>query len=51
MNPALVKLLAKRLGIPKSAITIITGTSARHEVLLISTDDPQMIVRKLSGGG
>jgi uncharacterized protein len=37
-NDALIKLLAKRLGIPKSAITLISGASARIKRLTLAGD-------------
>lgn len=32
-NEAVRKLLAKRLGVPKSAVTVVRGESSRHKVL------------------
>ena len=34
-NEALIKLLAKELGIPKSTINIKSGQTSRHKVLFI----------------
>ena len=32
-NAALIQLLAKRLGVAKSAITLITGATARNKII------------------
>jgi uncharacterized protein len=41
-NAALIKLLAKRLGIPKSAITLISGASARIKRLALAGDPARL---------
>lgn len=41
-NKALVKLLAKKLRLPKSAIQIIAGHHARDKTLLITGDTPSL---------
>ena len=38
-NKAVIALLAKRLKLPKSAITIASGETARRKTLLIDGDD------------
>lgn len=35
-NSALVKLLAKALGVPKGAVTIVSGAASRHKQLRIA---------------
>ena len=37
-NKALIALVAKRLGVPKSSITIISGETARKKILRIEGD-------------
>lgn len=32
-NRALVKLLAKRIGVPRSAVTVVTGETGRNKVV------------------
>jgi uncharacterized protein (TIGR00251 family) len=39
VNKAVIALLAKRLKLPKSAITIASGETARRKSLLIDGDD------------
>lgn len=39
-NAALVKLLAKRLGVPKSRISVIRGETARDKVVRITGISP-----------
>ncbi len=34
-NKAVIKLLAKSLGVPKSALTLVAGASSRHKRLRI----------------
>ena len=48
-NKALVILLAKKLGLPKSSITFISGETARKKILRIDTDpeDFETLFRKL----
>lgn len=43
-NKALVKLLAKKLRLPKSVIQIIAGHHARDKTLLITGDMPSLTV-------
>ena len=41
-NAALIKLLAKRLDIPKSAITLVSGASARIKRLTLAGDPARL---------
>jgi len=45
-NEALVKLLAKSIGLPKSSVSIVSGDTARLKILRID-GDPEDIVDKL----
>lgn len=38
-NKAVVKLLAKALSLPKTSLAIVSGTTGRHKVVRIATDD------------
>jgi len=46
-NRALVKLLAKLWGVPKSAVEIVSGETDRHKILSIS-GDPERILRRIA---
>ena len=35
-NEAVVRLLAARLGVPRSAVEVAAGVSARHKVVLVA---------------
>jgi len=50
-NKALIVLLAKKLRLPKSSITIISGETARKKILRIDTDpeDFEKLFKKLMG--
>lgn len=45
-NKALIALLAKRLGLPKSSISLVSGDTARQKILRID-GDPEDITEKL----
>jgi uncharacterized protein (TIGR00251 family) len=45
-NKALIAVLAKRLGIAKSAITLVSGDTARQKILRID-GDPEDLQEKL----
>ena len=47
-NAALIKLIAKTLGLPRSAVTIASGEGARVKVLQIEGIDEAEIARKLA---
>ncbi len=42
-NKALIKLLAKKLRLPKSAIQIIAGHQSRDKILLIAGNAPMLL--------
>lgn len=44
-NKALIALLAKSFRVPKSAITLISGETARKKILRIDTDPEDLIVK------
>ncbi|WP_017966222.1 DUF167 domain-containing protein [Rhizobium leguminosarum] len=45
-NKALILLIAKSLGIPKSSISLVSGETARKKILRID-GDPEDLVKKL----
>jgi hypothetical protein len=45
-NAALLRLLAKQLDLPRSAIQIARGASARHKAIRIA-GDPELLARRL----
>ncbi len=52
-NAALIKLLAKSLGLPKSAISLKRGSKDRRKTLFIDIDTsdigPEELLKRLSG--
>ena len=46
-NKALIALLAKSLGIPKSSISLVSGDTARKKILRID-GDPEDLIGKLN---
>ncbi len=44
-NAALIKLLAKSMGVPKSTVSIIAGGSARNKTVLIEGDSADLMAR------
>ena len=46
-NEAVIKLLSKRLGLPKSSIAIVSGETARHKRLALPLEEAEL--RKLLG--
>lgn len=44
-NAALMKLLAKATGIPKSNFKMISGTAARHKTILIEGESANLMAR------
>lgn len=44
-NKALVQLLAKRLGVPKSSVSFISGETARKKILRIDGDPEDLMKR------
>ncbi|SRR5260221_836192 len=51
-NTALIKLLAKQLGLPKSAITLVAGAGARVKRLALVGDEADIAdrLRRFEGG-
>ena len=49
-NAALVKLLAKRCGVPKTAVEIVAGRGARLKTVLIA-GDPDALRERLGAAG
>ena len=52
-NAALVKLLAKALGVPKGAIEIVQGAADRNKLLAIAGDGTELMaaIRQLEDQG
>jgi uncharacterized protein (TIGR00251 family) len=46
-NKALVEFLAKKLGIPKSAVSLVSGETSRHKVVAVADVDAETLLRKL----
>ncbi|NML75786.1 DUF167 domain-containing protein [Rhizobium sp. S-51] len=45
-NQALIVLIAKRLGVPKSSISLVSGDTARQKILRID-GDPEDLARRI----
>jgi uncharacterized protein (TIGR00251 family) len=41
-NAAVIKLLAKKLGVPRSSIEIISGESSRHKRIALPIDEAEL---------
>ena len=48
-NRALVRLLAKRLGLPRGAVRVVTGQTSRSKVVAIDGLDATELRRRLGG--
>ncbi len=48
-NQAVAKLLAKALGVPKSAVTLVSGASNRHKRFRIDGRDAAAVEARLPG--
>lgn len=48
-NRELVRFLAKALGVPKSAVTVVSGESSRNKVVEIEGADPAFVLKVLGG--
>jgi hypothetical protein len=46
-NQAVIELLAKWLGVPRRAVTILQGHSSRDKLVEVLSDDPLGLARKL----
>lgn len=49
-NQALVRLLAKRLGVARGAVRVVAGQTSRQKVLAIDGLDDAELRRRLEGG-
>src|SRR5688500_17510406 len=49
-NRALIEYMAKRLGVPKSAVQLVSGETSRHKTLSVEGLDIETVMRKLSVG-
>ncbi len=49
-NEALVKLLADRLGVPRSRVAILRGMASRNKVVEVTGLDDEEVRRRLAGG-
>ncbi|ATN36331.1 hypothetical protein ACO34A_21310 [Rhizobium sp. ACO-34A] len=47
-NKALIALIAKAVGVPKSSISLVSGETARQKILRID-GDPEDLERRLDG--
>ena len=47
-NKAAVEFLAKRLGIPRSSVTLVSGEKSRHKIFEISGLDPSDVEGRLA---
>ena len=47
-NAAMVALLAKALGVPRSDVTLVAGETARHKTIEILGDGPALLARLAS---
>ncbi len=48
-NEELIRFLAKRLGVPRSSIRLVSGASSRHKRITIDGMTPEEITRSLLG--
>ena len=48
-NRALVRLLAKRLGVPRGAVRVVTGQTSRSKIVAIAGLDATELRRRLGG--
>jgi uncharacterized protein YggU (UPF0235/DUF167 family) len=49
-NEALIRLLADRLGVPRSAIEVTAGVTARSKVVVVGGIEPDSAARRLGVG-
>lgn len=47
-NKALVEFLAKTLGVPKSAVSLISGVISRHKTVYVTGIEAETAMRKLA---
>lgn len=48
-NAAIVRLLAERLGVPRDAVSVVSGLGSRDKVVEIAGLDAATVARRLSG--
>jgi uncharacterized protein (TIGR00251 family) len=48
-NDAVVKLLAKRLGVPQGSVSVVSGTTSRDKVIELQGLDSAEAKRRLEG--
>lgn len=48
-NRELVRFLAKAVGVPMSAVTVVSGGSSRNKVVEIEGADPESVLAVLGG--
>jgi hypothetical protein len=48
-NRELVRFLAKAVGVPTSAVTVVAGESSRNKVVEIEGADPGFVLKVLGG--
>ena len=49
-NEALIRLLAARLGVPRSAVEVTAGVAARSKVVVVGGIEPASAARRLGVG-
>jgi uncharacterized protein (TIGR00251 family) len=49
-NAALIRLLAERLGVPRSAVEVTAGITARSKVVVVGGIEPDSAARRLGVG-
>ena len=49
-NEALIRLLAERLGVPRSAVEVTAGGAARSKVVVVGGIEPASAARRLGVG-
>ena len=47
-NAELIDFLARLIGVPRSAVTIVRGASARQKLLRITTETPDVVAHRVS---
>lgn len=50
-NAAVVALLAKALGVPKSALGVVSGETSRLKTLMVAPSTPELVARLVALAG